>query len=360
MLRFEEDSAPAEDKPKVVSYADAKYGVGEFVEGKTQRGGWVPCIVTQTLAGGFYNVHLADSFPGHDLPNVPSALLRRPLANDTQDFLVDNSILQHTGPGLKYRHSKHMSNKSSEYVQWGMLVVGHDEEDGWVSTGVGYLPVEVNGSRVLKEVPRKGPSTQHAFDSFLAALKANLSSSNSVQMSEDLRHEGKYDEPERSLPLFSVGEWGEFRTKAQGWHPMQVRSLGTDPNTYNIVVRPTDFSAYTITNAHRENMRKVGRQPHELKEGESPVCRRGGCIVVQVNDAKGGKYTIQVGKEGRLDMLMRAVCNRMKIEWAKCKTHVAFKHNDVELNATTHVMGSGLQDQDLVEALWPGMDADLE
>jgi len=323
------------------SYAFEKYSIGELVEGRAKDGGWVPCIVTGPgSVGGLYNLHVSEDFPGFDLPNVPSGLLRRPLVNGNQDFYVDNSKLQHQGHGLRYRHTKDMSDKSEEYAPWGSLVVGHDDDDGWVKTSAGYLPYVVHGIQVLERRERAGTNTFPVFERFVEALKANYSTPAPLD---------EFKEPEPELK-FEMGEHGEFRTKGGDFFPMQVTSPGSLPGTYNIAVRPNDYTVYPVTNVDIRRLRKnLERVP---KEGEAPACRKEGCFIVRVRNEMGREFLLQVSKHGKLDMLMKMVCNRMQINWDTCQTDYVFQNKGEHLNPLTPVRESNLQDQTTVEMVF--------
>lgn len=67
-----------------------------------------------------------------------------------QSFLVDNSVLQAESHGLGYRASKELQDMvTTKTALWGSSVTGIDEGDGWLKVGEHFLPLELNGSRVL-------------------------------------------------------------------------------------------------------------------------------------------------------------------------------------------------------------------
>jgi len=71
---------------------------------------------------------------------------------------VDNSLLGARSPGLAYRSSPRLADKSGGvYAAWGSKVLGTKRSDGWVETAVGFLPMQVNGAPVL--VSRAGESS---------------------------------------------------------------------------------------------------------------------------------------------------------------------------------------------------------
>lgn len=65
------------------------------------------------------------------------------------EYVVDNSELQAKTDGLGYRSYKSIDDHSRAGAPWGTSVVGTDEGDGWVRVGEYYLPMVMNGARVL-------------------------------------------------------------------------------------------------------------------------------------------------------------------------------------------------------------------
>eukprot|EP00929_Paragymnodinium_shiwhaense_P056627 TRINITY_DN28343_c0_g1_i1.p1 TRINITY_DN28343_c0_g1~~TRINITY_DN28343_c0_g1_i1.p1 ORF type:complete len:592 (-),score=164.84 TRINITY_DN28343_c0_g1_i1:78-1853(-) len=84
--------------------------------------------------------------------------LRRQLGlavSEKASFLVDNSELKASSVGIGYRSRKDMNAMigAKVHAKWGSTVTGVDEGDGWVKFAEGkYLPVEVQGKRILKAV----------------------------------------------------------------------------------------------------------------------------------------------------------------------------------------------------------------
>jgi hypothetical protein len=71
--------------------------------------------------------------------------------NTVVRYIVDNSTLQTSSPGLAYRNSKVITDKSrEELAPWGTEVAGVDTGDGWLQVGAFFLPFAVEGSAVLK------------------------------------------------------------------------------------------------------------------------------------------------------------------------------------------------------------------
>mmetsp|Transcript_95409 Transcript_95409/g.265129 ORF Transcript_95409/g.265129 Transcript_95409/m.265129 type:complete len:384 (+) Transcript_95409:83-1234(+) len=313
------------------AYTFEKYGLGETVEGKQKDGTWVPVTIVSRGDGNVWNVHVSDDFPGYDLPNVPSSLLRRSLAPGQADFLVDNSKLHHKGLGLKYRHSKDLNDRSEEYVAWGALVVGSDEGDGWVKAASGYLPTNFRGAPVLVRVERQGE----------------------LIMSDRLRQflaeqEEKKKKAAQPAEVYAPGEQPEFKTKSGDWKPCRILGLGSHADTYHVVVFHGPYKVNAVSNVPASHLRRTGPPPHVPREGEAPQCRKVGCLTLRVHSEKAGEQKIEVAKSSKMDMMMRMVCNRQKIDWETCQARAHFAHNGEEISPFTHVSMSGLEDDDVV------------
>lgn len=67
-----------------------------------------------------------------------------------QAFVVDNTILHSSAPGLEYRMSKRLNDKCPGMtVSWGSVIEGVDEGDGWISNGALFLPKDIGSVPVL-------------------------------------------------------------------------------------------------------------------------------------------------------------------------------------------------------------------
>lgn len=65
-------------------------------------------------------------------------------------YLVDNSTLQATTKGLGYRLSTQLNDKDGdEHAEWGTIVTGTDQGQGWLKVGPRYLPFSLGGKSVL-------------------------------------------------------------------------------------------------------------------------------------------------------------------------------------------------------------------
>jgi len=80
--------------------------------------------------------------------NQPVLTMRR--------YLADNAQLQAETDGIVYRRSKQLddrdTNATTAHPHWGDLVAGADEGDGWLRVADRYLPMEVDGIKVLAPI----------------------------------------------------------------------------------------------------------------------------------------------------------------------------------------------------------------
>jgi hypothetical protein len=69
------------------------------------------------------------------------------------EFVVDNTQLKSTTPGLTYCTSKSLDDEDEEpfEAQFGTCVSGIDEQDGWLRVGDRFLPVNSGGKTVLRK-----------------------------------------------------------------------------------------------------------------------------------------------------------------------------------------------------------------
>eukprot|EP00747_Dinoflagellata_sp_TGD_P210027 gnl/TRDRNA2_/TRDRNA2_83368_c0_seq1.p1 gnl/TRDRNA2_/TRDRNA2_83368_c0~~gnl/TRDRNA2_/TRDRNA2_83368_c0_seq1.p1 ORF type:complete len:115 (-),score=30.63 gnl/TRDRNA2_/TRDRNA2_83368_c0_seq1:987-1331(-) len=68
------------------------------------------------------------------------------------NYTVSNSGIVGSSkvPGIAFRSEKSLQAKiPGSTALWNSTVRGTDEGDGWICTDVGYLPIFVNGTRVL-------------------------------------------------------------------------------------------------------------------------------------------------------------------------------------------------------------------
>lgn len=314
-------------------YAFEKYYVGQAIEGRAGTdGNWFPVMVIGRTDRGLWNVHVSDDYPGYDMHDVPSEVLRRPLEPGQADFLVDNSQLKAVGTGLKYRHSKRVNDKSEEFAPWGTLVVGSNEGDGWVKTSMGYLPILFRGYRVLVRTERTEEAiTPARMKSHVPAPAAAANASGPT-------------EPPRPVANFTAGEKAEFRTKTGVWLPCHVLVAGRLPNTYTVIVNPTQHPA-AVNDVPANLLRKVWQV---AQNSTIPGHCGSGCMKLHVATKQGREFLVTVSKTNRLDMMMQMVCNRLKIDWDTCQAQQRFTHNGATLQPWTHLSLSGLHDDDRI------------
>lgn len=73
---------------------------------------------------------------------------------DATEFIVDNRQLQSNAAGLAYRFSRNLEDKDLREgpvggPPFGTIVLGVDMGDGWVKVRNRFLPMEIDGARVL-------------------------------------------------------------------------------------------------------------------------------------------------------------------------------------------------------------------
>eukprot|EP00929_Paragymnodinium_shiwhaense_P045860 TRINITY_DN23383_c0_g1_i1.p1 TRINITY_DN23383_c0_g1~~TRINITY_DN23383_c0_g1_i1.p1 ORF type:complete len:393 (-),score=94.44 TRINITY_DN23383_c0_g1_i1:132-1310(-) len=74
----------------------------------------------------------------------------RPRRDEEAAYVVDNSVLKSSKPGLTYRLSKDLDDKDDGNIaEFGSTVTGTDEGDGWLKVENRYLPKTLGGKRVL-------------------------------------------------------------------------------------------------------------------------------------------------------------------------------------------------------------------
>jgi len=334
-----EDSLTRHGAPPLVqeSYAFERYKVGEMVEGRAKDGRWLPCFVTgRGATGNLWNIHVSDEFPGYDLPNVPTQMLRRPISPGMSDYYVDNSWLNHKGVGVKYRHSKNMHNKSAEYAPWASLVVGRDEGDGWLRVADGFLPMEVNGAPVLIKRERLGKPTPMPLDFARAVEKQHQ-----VLMPKD---------PTPAPLSYDIGEWVQFRSKKGEWYPAQVSGNTNLANTYHVTVRLDDgYTVYPVTYVHASRLKKTSPEKKPVDPDANPLCQKDGCILVRVRTNSSSELFISVSKKVKTENLQRMACNRLKIGLDECQRRTKLHKNGAELDGKAHIHEAGLEDHDIVD-----------
>lgn len=89
-------------------------------------------------------------------PGAQPNVMRAKTTEGAQEYLVDNSLMQASSHGLGHRKSRDIDDlDTASTALWGSKIRGV-EEDGWVElSGGGFLPLELQGKRVLTPVAAK-------------------------------------------------------------------------------------------------------------------------------------------------------------------------------------------------------------
>lgn len=141
-------------------------------------------------------------------------------------YKVDNTELGAHTKGLSYRFSKDLQDKkrgrlaATDLALWGSILHGIDSHDGWVQVGERYLPVFLNGVRVVVE-ERNEHTLDEAPTSRLIEKMEDPNDLSTVVVEEKIEHvldEGptshcieKMEEPVISLSTFGPnGKHDEF------------------------------------------------------------------------------------------------------------------------------------------------------
>jgi len=142
-----------------------------------------------------------------------------------KQFIVDNRLLKHSGPGMSYRLSKRLSDTKGkeDMATWGSIVTGVNEGDGWIRVGKDkYLPTMVRG-----------------------------------------------------IPVISQKVAGEFAEQVQfeqddgTWAHGSIRSLGNWQQTFNIHIQD-NAAGYDLDNVPERRLR------HDLEASPQPTAGSGG------------------------------------------------------------------------------------
>lgn len=325
-------------------YAFEEFDEGLIVEGKTLKGSWVPCLVKKLhMPERAWDVHVIDKVPGYDLPGVPAHLLRKRLAAQESDWHVDNGELQRNSFGLAYRNSKNLNDKQkTSYAPFDSLVVGSDEGDGWLKVSQGYLPMKVDDKTVLSERPRKerpAPFSVEARDWY-------------IKEEEQRRLAAYAKEAKKPLPpqQYAKNEQVGFRNEHGGWATAQVLGHGLLPNTYNLLVGPSNSQRYLQFTVPYFRMQKTGPPAHTPVEGEPKICQKQGCIVLKLRMESGKEYKVKAVQGLRIAILMRAACARLGEAWESCQTRISLSHDGRTLSPSWRTYEAGLTKDSVVDA----------
>eukprot|EP00415_Alexandrium_ostenfeldii_P003149 UN3149 len=119
------------------------------------------------------------------------------------------------------------------------------------------------------------------------------------------------------------------------------------------MVMPPENPVYPINNVGILNFRKrkvVETTPiPQTQRFEAPAtCVSGSCIPVTVKTPSGRDFILPTSKKNKVEMLMKMVCNKVRIPWDQCQSAQRFTHKDRELSPWTHVDVAGLEDNSVV------------
>jgi len=64
-------------------------------------------------------------------------------------YLIDKRRLRTNSPGLAYRDQMNLHGNVLMYAEWGTKVMGLEQDGGWLKVGLRYLPMMLDGVRVI-------------------------------------------------------------------------------------------------------------------------------------------------------------------------------------------------------------------
>lgn len=248
-------------------------------------GGWGPACGAATKAAAAQEPRRLSKVP------VPYELLAQerhqelyepPVAHgepEEHEYLVDNSALNVSAPGITYRLSKSLDDRDedSAVVPWGTTCVGYDAGDGWLKVGDRFLPMEVQGIPVLVRCGGAAAVQSHHEDEpahHTAGVRAEWRAQAERQAQEILQAiEGKKREELKKEAMAAleakkaelaamrkqVEEELEAKRRAE-WAAGSVRGPGQD--LYTVLGLDRHASTDDITRAYRN----LSKQWHPDKE----------------------------------------------------------------------------------------------
>lgn len=77
------------------------------------------------------------------------AVKRKSKTSKIDRFLVDNTMLKARTAGISFRTCKDLSAKDTECAEWGSVIEGFDEGNGWLRIGSRFMPMIVQDLPVL-------------------------------------------------------------------------------------------------------------------------------------------------------------------------------------------------------------------
>ncbi len=85
---------------------------------------------------------------------TPSATSASAVTSATsKSYKIDNSTLNSETNGILYRSSKDLQAIADSLAEWGSIVTGIDEGDGWLAVQDKYLPFQIRETTVLTPAP---------------------------------------------------------------------------------------------------------------------------------------------------------------------------------------------------------------
>lgn len=107
------------------------------------------------------------------------------------EYVVSNANLRSTAPGVPFRTQKDMKYDSHQVAKFGSTVVGTEQLEGWLKVGKLYLPMEINGRRILyakgtepSETPEVRPPPKQEPESIMEKVESVVASAEEAAMEE--------------------------------------------------------------------------------------------------------------------------------------------------------------------------------
>mmetsp|Transcript_44315 Transcript_44315/g.102334 ORF Transcript_44315/g.102334 Transcript_44315/m.102334 type:complete len:314 (+) Transcript_44315:81-1022(+) len=254
-------------------------------------------------------------------------------------YLIDNSYLQHKGPGVMWRLTKNLSDTigKQHYAAWGTTVDGIDTGDGWVRVGKYFLPTKIRGLQVItpQEVQQGPPAPR---------MKLQITYSPT-----------------------------EMKAQDGTWVPCNIISVGSKKGTFNVEVTPKKFASYNLTDVPVDSLKKVHRirefvpaptpapvviranaapapahlpAAHhvQIKDEEELEKAMEGWLAMKVKDTNGDIMELKTLKKSPLRTMMKMACDRANLSWHQCQRRILFKRKGAELNENDHPFELGMVD----------------
>mmetsp|Transcript_83501 Transcript_83501/g.186391 ORF Transcript_83501/g.186391 Transcript_83501/m.186391 type:complete len:268 (-) Transcript_83501:108-911(-) len=235
---------------------------------------------------------------------VQSAVhLHRPSAEHAErgDYLVDNSGLQHDGPGVVFRLSKNLSDIAGGdmYAAWGTVLLGAEpQDDGWVEYQKYYLPTHVQGVRVLTA------------------------------------QEG-YSEPPVQRPKSTTAHLTLSEKMLKTSQVLQLKAAPDDDKQARAASKPAqDLQQKDYVNSTKRVAYKdvIGRQT----------------VKFHVEAGLGSLLTMSSRRDGKWRTIMLQACDRYNIPPGKCGRKVDFLYKKAKLNPDDNLMKPWVKDGDTI------------